>query len=130
MIARYVFNPGRGELYYAELPLDPYHSESLRANSCRLTPGASKSWPHFYVTEVAEFSLSYVGKERETLDAAMDGTSGLPTAVMVKCTAKGSSETITTLMFLNSPFAKSRQETIGAKANLPGSQFPGQRKTR
>ena len=129
VIARYVFNPGRGELYYAELPLDPYHSESLD-KFLQMTPGPSKSSPHFYVTEVAEFSLSYVGKERETLDAAMDGTSGLPTAVMVNCTAKGSSETITTLMFLNSPFAKLRQEAIGAKGNLPGSQFPGQRKTR
>jgi hypothetical protein len=130
VIARYVFVPGRGELYYAELFLDPYHPEAIE-RFLKTNPGDTKSWPHFYVTEVAEFSLSYVGKERETLDPSeMDGTAGVPVAVVVNCSARGSSDAISALMFVNSPFTKLRQGIIGGKANLPGSNFPGQRRTR
>lgn len=129
VVARYLFVPGRGELYYAELPLDPYHDEALNG-FLKLSPGASRSWPHFYVTEVAEFGVSYLGKDREAVELSGDETSDLPAAVMVKCTAKGSSETITALMFLNSPFAKTRQQAFGQKAKLPGSRFKGARKTR
>ena len=124
VIARYVFNPGRGELYYAELPLDPYHSESL-GKFLQMTPGTSKSSPHFYVTEVAEFSLSYVGKERETLDAAMDGTSGLPAAVMVNCTAKGSPETLPLSCFSILLLPNCVKRPSGRRAICRVPSFPG-----
>lgn len=129
VIARYVFIPGRGELYYAELPLDPYHPEPIE-KFLQLNPGIRKAWPHFFVTEVAEFSLSYVGKEREAPNSSFDPTTGLPVAVAVKCISKGGADTFNTLMFLNSPFSKSGQENIAAKTNLPGSRLKGQARTR
>lgn len=128
-VVRYLFVPERGELYYAELPLDPYHDEGLN-RFLKMSPGASRSWPHFYVTEVAEFSFSYLGNDREPVEVTDEETRELPAAVMVKCTAKGSSETVTTLMFLNSPFAKKKQQAFGQRVNLPGSRSRGLRKTR
>lgn len=124
VIARYVFIAGRGELYYAELPFDPYHSEALD-RFLKMKPAVSASWPHFYVTEMAQFALSYVGKDREALDLELDGAGDLPTAVSVGCTAKGSSETISALLFINSPFAKASQQVMGGRTGLPGSRFKG-----
>lgn len=120
VIARYLFNPGQAELYYAELPVDPYHPEVL-TRFLNMTPGTGRAWPHFYVTEVVDFSLTYLGKERETMELSADEGGDLPAAVKVACSAKGSSETFTTLMFRNSPFAKLRQQMSGRAANLPHS---------
>lgn len=128
VIARYVFVPGRGELYYAEMPLDPYHSEPIQ-KFLKLSPGIRKSWPHFFVTQVADFSLSYLGKEREPRESTFDPAAGLPTAVAVKCISKDSADVVEAIMFLNSPFAKSGQENLAPKANLPGSQGRGQNRT-
>lgn len=55
------------------------------------------------------------------MELSADEGGDLPAAVKVACSAKGSSETFTTLMFRNSPFAKLRQQMSGRAANLPHS---------
>ena len=117
VIARYVFVPGRGELYYAELPLDPYHPEAIK-EFLQMGLGAAK-WPHFYLTEVSQFSLSYAGEELQTFSPQVDGTSGLPVAVVVTCASKQDPELYSAMMFINSPFNKVTVQGNTGKAILP-----------
>lgn len=117
VVARYVFVPGRGELYYAELPLDPYHPEAIK-EFLQMGIGATK-WPHFYLTEVAQFSLSYAGEQLQTLSPQVDAASGLPVAVVVSCASKQDPELYSSMMFINSPFNKVTVQSNIGKAILP-----------
>jgi hypothetical protein len=127
VVARYVFVPGRGELYYAELPLDPYHPEAING-FLQMGLSAAKSWPHFYLTEIAQFSLSYAGEELQTLSPQVDGTSGLPVAVVVSCASKQEPELFSAMMFINSPFNKVTVQSNTGKTVLPTQRI--RRQTR
>jgi hypothetical protein len=105
VIARYVFVPGRGELYYAEMPFDPYHPESIQ-KFLQMTPADTKAWPHFYVTEIASFSLSYVGEDRDSSATSVDEDAGVPSAVVVQCAPQADSASLSAVMFVNLPFTK------------------------
>jgi hypothetical protein len=105
VIARYLFVPGKGELYYAELPLDPYHPELIQ-KFLQMNPGDPKSWPHFYLTEVMNFSLSYLGEGQEPPSPSVDSGEGVPRVVRVECTSQEGSVPFATAMFVNSPLSK------------------------
>jgi hypothetical protein len=114
VIARYIF-PGRGELFYSELPLDPYHPERIQ-EFLQASPGKNTSWPRFYLIEVEEFALSFATKEAGEFLETMDETAGIPKAVMVNCTSRGDSSSFSAVMFVNSPFT----EIATGKQPVPG----------
>jgi prepilin-type N-terminal cleavage/methylation domain-containing protein len=72
VIARYVFSPKERKLYYAELPLDPYHATVFQELQ-QLTPGNAKKLPRFFPNDLHEFALAYSGGEK---DAFMDSWEG------------------------------------------------------
>jgi len=125
VIARYVFAPG-GVLYYAEMPLDPYHPEPIQ-RFLQMTPAKTKSWPRFYSIEVGDCSFSYGGGDGGEMASSVDGELGIPTAVLVKCAALGDSAQFSAAMFVNSPFTKLIVDSKAAKAGLR-TLAPGKRK--
>jgi hypothetical protein len=114
VVARYLFVPERGELYYGELPLDPYHPELIQ-KFLQMSPGDPKSWPHFYLTEVAGFALSYVGEEQEASAPSFDAEAIVPKAVTVECTSRGDLAPFSTAMFVNSPFTRQAPGQLGGR---------------
>jgi len=122
VIARYVFIPGRGELFYAELPLDPYHPEHIQ-EFLQMSPGKTKSWPHFYLIEVAEFALSYATKEKGEFAGAPDDAAGIPAAVRVSCASRGDSASFSAMMFVNSPFSETAAGSNPVPGGLKSKQF-------
>jgi hypothetical protein len=126
VIARYVFVPGRGELYYAEMPLDPYHPEPIR-RFLRMNPGESKGWPRFYLIQVGDFALSYRGEEgNEAVPSVEEGT-GIPSVVMVKSASPENSALFSAALTVNSPFGKLTVDSNAAKA---GIKTPNSRRRR
>jgi hypothetical protein len=122
VIARYIFVPGRGELYYSEMPLDPYHPEPIR-RFLKMSPGDTKAWPRFYLVQVGDFAFSYVGGEGAEVAPSVEKGAGIPSAVMVKCSAAGNSFPLSATIFVNSPFAKltvdSNASKTGVKTQVP-----------
>jgi hypothetical protein len=121
VIARYLFIPGRGELFYAELPLDPYHPGRIQ-EFLKASPGSAESWPRFYLIEVEEFALSFAAKEEGVFVEAMDDAAGIPTAVRVNCASRGDSASFSAVMFVNSPFS----EIVVGKQAVPSGPKPKQ----
>ncbi len=126
VIVRYVFVPGKGELYYAELPFDPYHPKAIK-DFLQMGPGTA-SWPRFYLTEVAQFSLSYIGPDLQTSSPQAGGASGLPSAVAVSCASKQDPELYASLLFINYPFSQVTVQGNTGQAILPTQQI--RRQTR
>jgi hypothetical protein len=122
VVARYVFLPGRGELFYAELPLDPYHSENI-IEFFQMSPGNTKSWPRFYLFEVAEFALTYAIKEKGEFAEVGNNDGGIPNAVTVKCASRGDSAPASAVMFVNSPFTEAAAQNNPARGGLKSKQF-------
>lgn len=122
VIARYVFIPGRGELFYAELPLDPYHPEPIE-EFLKMSPGNTKSWPRFYLIEVAEFALSYATKEKGEFAEATEDAAGIPSAVRVDCASRGDSASFSATMFVNSPFSETAVGRQPVQGGLKSRQF-------
>jgi hypothetical protein len=117
VIARYLFIPGRGELYYAEMPLDPYHPEPIR-RFLKMTPGDTKAWPRFHLVQVGDFALSYGGGEGTEVAPSAEEGAGIPAAVMVKGSAAGDSSTLSATFFVNSPFTKLTVDSSAAKTGV------------
>jgi hypothetical protein len=115
VIARYFFIPGRGELFYSEVPLDPYHPDRIQ-EFLQASPGRSTSWPRFYLIEVEEFALSFATKEPGEFEETIEEAAGIPKAVMVNCASRGDSSPFSALMFVNSPFT----EIAPGKQPIPG----------
>ena len=110
VIARYVFIPGRDELFYAEMPLDPYHPEPIQ-QFLQMSPGEPKSWPRFYAYgSWGLFPFLCQWKKASEMAAAVDEELGIPSAVIAKCTARGDSASFSAVMFVNSPFSETTVE--------------------
>jgi|WetSurMetagenome_2_1015567.scaffolds.fasta_scaffold00917_8 hypothetical protein len=128
VIARYVFVPGRGELYYAEMPLDPYHPEAIR-RFLQMNPGDTRAWPRFYLIQVGDFALSYAGEEAGGTVPSIEEGSGIPSAVMVKCAAPENTASFSAALPVNSPFAKLTLDSNASKTGLK-APVPRRRKAR
>jgi len=93
VVARYVYVPEEKKLYYAEMPLDPYHPDPIMDFS-KMTAGPEESWPQFYSVEVADFSLSFAAEPDESFgeswesDQLASEDANLPGAVLVTWTLK------------------------------------------
>jgi hypothetical protein len=116
VVARYVSIPTRGELYYAELPFDPYHSERLQ-EFLQLNPAKGETSPRFYVTEIDDFSLSYVSEDAKGSESSWDEGNALPIAVLVNYRIKGHTEALSTLIIPSFFFAKKVENAEEAKIN-------------
>ncbi len=115
VIVRYIFVPERGALYYAELPLDPYHPKPIQ-QFLQMSPGQSKTGPNFYLFEVTTFALSYATEEKSEFAESLDDEADVPPAVRVSCSSRGDSTLFSALMFVNSPFGESSEEANPIKA--------------
>jgi len=90
VVARYVYEPREKVLYYAEMPMDPYHDEPLR-DFLTMKPGDKSNWPRFYPIDVEGFSLLYLGEEDETYGEVWNEEQTIPIAVLIKWTSGGES---------------------------------------
>lgn len=90
VVARYVYQPREKVLYYAEMPMDPYHDEPLR-DFLAMKPGDKSSWPRFHPIDVEGFSILYLGEEDESYGEVWNQEESIPKAVLVKWTSEGES---------------------------------------
>lgn len=91
VIARYVYDPDEKKLYYAEIPLDPYHPEPLEEFMKRdptQEKDSSDESPVFYFVEMQEFSFEFIDAEDEETEISGEDKLSLPAAVLVKWSLK------------------------------------------
>jgi hypothetical protein len=109
VVARYVYVPEEKALYYAEIPLDPYHSEPLE-DFLKSKPEKSKKRSRFFSTAAAEFSLAFAAPEEiESFGESWEEDNAVPGLVVVKWSPDGQSR-FTTTMVPNSLFPRHAQE--------------------
>ena len=84
VIARYHYDPGSKVLYYAEMPLDPYHTKGLKEFTQIEPTSGQKSSVRFFAVEIADFNLSYAGKDTSQYSEAWDQSNDFPTSVLMK----------------------------------------------
>lgn len=86
VVVRYVYDPRERLLYYAEIPLDPYHGDAVDG-FLNLQPGReSKKDSLFHSVGMTSFSLSYEQAEREEFGS--QNTGGVyPDAIVVTWSA-------------------------------------------
>lgn len=83
VVARYIYDSKEKTLYYAEIPLDPYHPEAIE-NFLQMSPGKENSWPRFYPIKVPDFSLSYQQEEGAKFVATWNSDKELPQTIQLK----------------------------------------------
>ena len=85
VVARYVFSRKEHKIFYAEMPVDPYKPEILRGFLNKKPETGEKSWPPFYSTDTADFSLSYAGEDgRDNYSETWEDDSSIPAIVLLK----------------------------------------------
>jgi len=84
VVARYVYQPKDKILYYAEIPMDPYHPEPLR-DFLEMKPSDDEdAWPRFFPVEVEEFSIEYSAEGEGEYKDSWDDRDKIPKAVLIK----------------------------------------------
>ena len=88
VVARYVYLPREKTLYYAEIPLDPYHPEPLR-DFLQMKPSDKEgTWPRFFPVEVEKFSIEYSAEGEGDFVDSWNDQDKIPKAILVKWTFK------------------------------------------
>jgi hypothetical protein len=106
VVARYVFVPSEKTLYYAEIPLDPYHSEVIE-EFLKLTPGKGKKRKGFFATAVEDVSFSYAEDgEAESFEEKWGEDRSIPGMVVVSWSPDGQARFMAAIV-PNSLFPKS-----------------------
>lgn len=111
VIARYVYSARDKRLFYAEVPLDPYHAEVFDELQQLAPDKKDTGYPRFYVFDMEGFSLTYAREEKTNLEESWDGDSAAPTAVLVTWKTKDSPDIFSYMVYPNSIFAM-RQEAL------------------
>jgi prepilin-type N-terminal cleavage/methylation domain-containing protein len=110
VVARYVYQDSEKVLYYAEIPLDPYHPEVIK-EFLAAKPSDSSSWPRFYPIPVDGFSLSYgQGDEKGGADDTWDDAHAIPAYVRVTWSRDGGATESTQIIIPNFLFAREIEE--------------------
>jgi hypothetical protein len=123
IIARYIFVPQEKNIYYAEIPLDPYHSDIVKA-FLQMKPGDRKSRTRFYPTQVDSFLFSFnQGEDRGGDMGTWDDTNDIPQSVTVTWSRDNGATLSARLIIPNFLFAKKLKETQGLS---PASSFKSQ----
>jgi hypothetical protein len=121
VVARYVFVPRDNALYYAEIPLDPYHSEQIE-EFLKLAPGKDRKRKGFFATAAADVSFSYAEDgESEDFDEKWGEDKSIPGMVVVNWSPDGQAK-FTAAIVPNSLFPKWTEE-----GGAGGSLFGGNR---
>ena len=85
VFARYTYLAEDKTLYYSEIPMDPYHPETLR-EFIEVEPSRKSSWPRFYPIEVDDFYLEYADEVEGNYVESWDSPDKLPQMVLISWT--------------------------------------------
>jgi hypothetical protein len=86
VVVRYFYSPGERLLYYAEIPLDPYHVDTIETFLNLQPAKESKKDSIFYSVEMTSFSLTYEQAEGEGAGGA-NKNNIYPAAIVVTWSA-------------------------------------------
>jgi hypothetical protein len=105
VVSRYLYLPGSKRLYYAELPMDPYHQEPLN-KFLKEKPTDKETWPRYYAMEMELTSLSfaYRGRDADNFGETWEETTQLPQAILVKLSVRQGPKTIQYTRIINPHF--------------------------
>ncbi|MCK8600703.1 PulJ/GspJ family protein [Desulfoferrobacter suflitae] len=115
VVAKYTYLPQDKTLYYAEIPLDPYHHEELR-EFIEMAPDVESQRPRFYPVKVDNFALEYSGEEDEGYTNSWDDPEKLPGTVMVRWSLEETTASriiVPDLLFPQSKDNSQRREIVG-----------------
>lgn len=85
VVARYVFSRKDHKVFYGEMPIDPYKPEPLKAFLNRKPEVGERTWPPFFSTDAADFSLSYAEQDsRDKYSETWEDDSAIPAVVLLK----------------------------------------------
>jgi hypothetical protein len=113
IIARYIYLPQEKKIYYAEIPLDPYHPEVVKA-FLQMKPGDRKSRIRFYPTQVDSFIFSFTqGDDRGGDMNTWDDSKDIPQSVTVTWSRDNGATVSSRLIVPNFFFAKKLKENQG-----------------
>jgi hypothetical protein len=95
VISRYIYQPGSKRLYYAEIPMDPYHPAPLN-KFLKEAPTDKETWPRYYAMEMQlqDLSFAYRGQKADSFGEAWDETTELPGSVLVKLSVRQGTKTV------------------------------------
>jgi hypothetical protein len=105
VISRYVYQPGSKRLYYAELPLDPYHPERL-AKFLKEAPTDKETWPRYYAMEMqlVDLSFAYRGEKADSFGEAWEEPTELPQTILIKLSVRQGPKTVHYTRIINPHF--------------------------
>lgn len=104
VIARYLSDPKSKVVYYAEIPLNPYDPRTI-TEFVKMEPSTNpKSAIRFYTVELADFNLSYGGKEGSQFSEKWEQRDEVPVSVLMKWRTPDSGD-FSQLLSVNSPFS-------------------------
>jgi len=123
VVARYIFDKRKKKLYYAEIPLDSYHPDDIKAFLKMKPSDDEAAWPRFYATDAASFSLAYGSGEDKTDKDAWENETDPPATVMVKWSPWEGAPLSTQLYIPN--FLFPRKNNASQQGNVSGTQQSG-----
>jgi len=123
IIARYVYSQSEKKLYYAERPLDPYHSDDIK-QFLKMKPEEGKTWPQFFPTSVADFSFSYRGGGEKKGESwtAWEEEDAIPSIVTVEWTPGQGAESFKLGMTPNFMLAANKDAAQKARSQTQHSE--------
>ena len=125
VIARYEYSRGEKKLYYAEMPLDPYHQDPILKFMKMKPDTGRKAVPRFYTVDTGEFLLSYKGDDDEAVKN-WDSAASAPQAVFIRWSDENGSAPITIQVIPNFVFGGKRESGTetppGSGGVNPGNQ--------
>ena len=117
VVARYVFRPSEKLLYYAEIPLDPYHADVIQ-EFLDMQPKDGDKYPRFYPIQVDSFSLSFgQAEEKGGVAASWDENHAIPAYVLVSWSRDNGASVSTQAVIPNFLFARKIQEQKGKSSS-------------
>ena len=89
VVCRYVYIPGSKRLYYAEIPMDPYHSDPLK-KFLKSGPSEQDGWPRYFSMEMQldDLHFGYRGQDFKDYVDVWEETKSLPLRILVRLTVR------------------------------------------
>jgi hypothetical protein len=89
VVCRYMYIPGSKRLYYAEMPMDPYHPDPLKT-FLKSGPSEKDGWPRYYSMEMqlADLHFGYRGQDFKDYVDVWEETKSLPLRILVRLTVR------------------------------------------
>ncbi len=103
VVARYTYDSNSRVLYYSELLLDPYHTDSIQKFIAGGSYRKQETEVRSYGVDFPEFDLAYAGKESTRFSQSWQTVNELPVEVLVRWRSNDSVVHARVCM-LNAPF--------------------------